>query len=447
MRHLDRTAQALALVLPVTLIHGRGLAEAIVIALATLFLARSALARDWTWLRRPWVRIALAWWAWLLLCSAQQGWESAAQAAGVLRFLLLTAALEHWVLADARTRLWLARILRLAAAYLAAQSLLQFATGRNLFGFPRSGDGELTGPYRNPRAGAPFSRLLFPAILPPIARWLPRSGLHRPSLSQAAGLALLPLAVATMVLIGQRMPLLLTGLGLLTTGLLLPRLRPLVLGAILAATILLAATPLVSPPTFTRLVTKFTTQMESFPESHYGLIAARALAIAEAHPVLGAGFDGFRRDCPDPAYFDGWRTNGRLPNAPLRNDGGGAGICVQHPHNFYLQALVEGGVPGLLLFAVLALAWLARLARGLCRHPDPLRTGLFTAALIQLWPLASTTAFTSMPLAGIFFVLLALGLAEANALVPAPAPANIGRTKGVAGMSFPHGAEHQGTGS
>ncbi len=30
-----------------------------------------------------------------------------------------------------------------------------------------------------------------------------------------------------------------------------------------------------------------------------------------------------------------------------------ASMCVQHPHNFYLQALVEGGVPGLALFALL----------------------------------------------------------------------------------------------
>lgn len=433
MTYLDRTAQALALILPVTLIHGRGLAEAIVITLAALFLARSALTRDWTWLRRPWVRIALAWWAWLLLCSSRQGWanatwanatwDSAAQAAGVVRFLLLTAAMEHWVLAHAQTRLWLARILRLAAAYLAAQSLLQFATGRNLYGFPRSGDGELTGPYRNPRAGAPLSRLLFPAILPLIVRWL-----AQPPWWRLAGLVLLPLSVATMVLIGQRMPLLLTGLGLLTTALLLPRLRPLVLGAALVASLLLAATPLVSPPTFTRLVTKFTAQMESFPESHYGLIAARALVIAEAHPTLGAGFDGFRRDCPDPAYFQGWRS---------QTDGGGAEICVQHPHNFYLQALVEGGIPGLALFSLLALAWLTRLARHLWRHPDPLRAGLFAAALIQLWPLASTTAFTSMPLAGLFFVLLGLGLAEANALVPAQASANIRASKEAAVMSLP----------
>jgi hypothetical protein len=39
---------------------------------------------------------------------------------------------------------------------------------------------------------------------------------------------------------------------------------------------------------------------------------------------------------------------------------------------------------------------------------------LFAAILIQLWPFASTSAFTSMPMGGWFFLLLGWGLAEAR---------------------------------
>ena len=138
--------------------------------------------------------------------------------------------------------------------------------------------------------------------------------------------------------------------------------------------------------------------------------AARAVAIVQAHPVTGRGFDGFRTACADPAYFQGWRGD----------DGGGAAICVQHPHNFYLQAAVEGGAPGLLLFSAVALAWLRSLGCGLWRGADPLRAGLFVAALLHLWPVASTSAFTSMPLSGWFFLLLGLGLAEAGAYMQRP---------------------------
>ena len=402
---LNRAGLGCVLALPVFLLHGRGIAEALVAAVAALFLVRSALTLDWAWTGAAWVRIGLLWWAWLVLCSALAG--SALQAVGVVRFLLLVAAMEHWLLRDAWPRLWLARLLRGAALYLGLQSLLQFATGRNLYGFPRGADGELTGPYQNPRAGPALSRILFPALLPPLAAWLGGPG-WRPLAGALLGLG----SVGIMVLIGQRMPLLLTLLGLFVTALLLPRLRGMVLVAAVGAGLLLTATSVVSPPTFARLVTKFSTQMAHFPDSHYGQIAARAVTIAGAHPVFGAGYDGFRTACAEPRYFQGWHGD----------DGGGGAICVQHPHSHYLQALVEGGAPGLLLFCALVLAWLRTAGRGLWRDPAPLRVGLFVAVLMHEWPIASASAFTSMPLSGWFFVCLGLGLAESRAYMRAPTP-------------------------
>ncbi len=391
---IDRAGIWLALLLPLFLLHGRVFAEVLFVALGLLFLLQSWMRRDWAWLRQAWVRLGVLWWAWVVVCSLPHGVADTGQALGAGRFPLAVAALEHWALRDGWVRTWLGRLLRWAALYIALQCALQFATGRNLFGYGRGADGELTGPYENPRAAAPLSRLLFPAVLPVLDRWT-RAG------RAWAGALLLLGSVGTVVLIGQRMPLLLTGLGLVTTALLLPRLRRFVLATGVLAVLLVGATATVSPPTFKRLVTKFSVQMEDFPRSHYGLIARRAVNIAEASPVLGAGFDGFRRECDNPAYFHG-----------IDGEGGGAAMCVQHPHNFFLQALVEGGYPGLLLFTGLVAAWLARLGRGLWHNPEPLRAGLFVAALLHVWPVASTTAFTSMPQSGWFFVLLGLGLAE-----------------------------------
>jgi len=407
IRLLDWAGLVVTLLLPLFLMHGRGIAEALVIVLGALFVTHSVVLRDWEWLRIGWVRIGLAWWAWLILCSVPAGAGSLVQATGLVRFLLLVAALEHWTLRDPVVRTWLARLLRWAALYIALQSLMQFATGRNLYGYGRGADGELTGPYANPRAGPPLSRLLFPALLPTVSRWTGMAGWW-PLLGTLLALG----GMAVMVLIGQRMPLLLTFLGLFVTALLLPRLRGAVLFSLVAAGLLLAVAPAVSPPAFNRLVTKFTTQMEHFPDSPYGQIAARAVAITAANPVLGAGFDAFRRLCEDPRYFQGWDGG----------DGGGAAICVQHPHNHYLQALTESGIPGFLLFSALVLAWLRGVGRGLWRDPDPLRVGLFVAVLIQEWPIASASAFSSMPLSGWFFVMLGLGLAETRAYMTGKSP-------------------------
>jgi O-antigen ligase len=402
LRRLDRAGIALALALPLFLLHGRGVAEAIIVMVDALFLARSVVARDWAWLGGVPVRIALFWWAWLVLCSAHWGGGQLLQAALVVRFPLLVTALGSWALDEAGTRRWLVGLVRLAFLYIALQSAVQLVSGRNLFGWPRGADGELTGPYRTPRAGPVLARLFFPALLPPVSRLLATKGW-----GPLWGAIVLLLGVALMVLTGQRIPFLLTVLGLFVTALLMKRLRGPVLMALVGAGLLLAASRVVSPPAFHRQVEKFSYQMEHFPESHYGQIAARALAIGSAHPFMGRGFDGFRDACRDPAYFQGWGGG----------DGGGAAICVQHPHNHYLQAFVEAGLPGLALFTALIAAWLAALLQGLLRDPDPLRVALFVAALVHEWPLASASSFEAMPLSGWFFLLLGLGLAEGRAYI------------------------------
>ncbi len=91
-----------------------------------------------------------------------------------------------------------------------------------------------------------------------------------------------------------------------------------------------------------------------------------------------------------------------------------AGTCNIHPHNHYLEAATDSGLPGLLLFCALVIAWLRALLRRLGADPDPLRVGLFVACLIQEWPLASASSFYAIEIAGVFLLLLGWGLAEAR---------------------------------
>ena len=408
LKLLDRTALAATLALPLFLMHGRGIAEILIGLIDAAFLLRCTLTRDWSWLRATWVRIAAAWWLWLVVCSLPGigigGEKSLVQAIVMVRFLLFVAALEHAVLAAAPARRWLQHVLTASTLYIAGQTWLQLATGTNLGGYPRHGDGELTGPFQHPRAAAPLSRLLFPTLLPRLIKWL-----AGPIAARLAAAALAIAGVGTVVLIGQRMPMLLTLFGLVVAAFLLPRLRVIAATAIAAGAILLAASAIVAPPTFYRLVTKFSAQMSNFPNSDYGLIAARAVIITADHPVFGRGFDGFRNACPDPAFHRGWALAGEFP------DGGGARICNIHPHNHYLEAATNAGIPGLLLFSALILVWLHALCRNFGANPDPLRVGLFVAALIQEWPIASASGFSAVEIAGFFFLMLGYGLALSRA--------------------------------
>jgi O-antigen ligase len=414
---LDRTAIGAVLLIPLLLLHAHGIAEGAVAVTDACFLARSTLARDWAWLRTPWLLIGLAWWGWVVLCSipvpalglGAGGTDSLVQAIVTLRFLVLVAAMEHSVLRSSTGRRWLYWIILAATTYIALQSAIQFLFGRNLYGVRSAWGDVLTGPFRKPRAGPPLSRILLPALIPIAARLL---AARKPTRTIAA-MVLLLLAVCIMVLIGQRMPLLLTGFGLVLAALLLRRLRAAVIVAGTAGLLLIAASPVIAPGAYYRQVRQFSQQMEGFGSSPYGELYARALEIGIQHPLIGAGGDGFRYSCQLPRYFAP-SLDGKLA------DDGGAAICAGHPHNFYAEALVDGGFVGLALFCGLAVAWLLPLARGLWRDPDPLRVGLFAAAVIQLWPFASTSAFVSMPMGGWFFFLLGWGMAEARWPRPAP---------------------------
>jgi hypothetical protein len=438
LRALDRTALGAILLTPLLLLHARGFAEFTMAVAGICFLARSTITGDWAWLRTPWLYAGGAWWGWVVLCSlpipalglGEGGPSSLLQAVLLARFLVLIAAMEHAILRDPAPRRWFGWIIAASALYIAAQSVIQFTFGRNLYGEPPGGDGELTGPFGKPRAGPPLARILFPALVPPVAALLHQRGIG----SRIAGYALLIAGMTVMVLIGQRMPLLLTGLGFVVVALLLRPLRPAMLVAGVMAALLLAASPVVAPAANHRLVSKFTTQMEHFATSQYGQLYARALEIGVQHPFTGLGMDGFRHGCEQPRYFRP-SFDGSQP------DGGGAVICWHHPHNYYFEALDNGGLVGLALFCWLVLAWLAPMGRALQRHPSPVLVGLFAAAVVQLWPIASTTGFATMPVAGWSLLLLGWGMAEARwgnvgtAVADGPAPPYIPRDTKMTGVA------------
>lgn len=400
-----RAAQIATALLPIFLLHARSLAE-IAVAIADLaFLWQMAATRSWRWLAAPEALPGLLFWFWQLLCSlpghAAGGMPAFIQALASLRWFLLVPALGRVVLAEEAARAWLTRVLTFAVLYVGANCWLQQFTGVDFFGFRRWADGSLTGPFYEPRASAPLVRMLFPVLLPPVMRAKP-----------LAAAALLLLAVVTMVLIGQRMPVLLLLLGLAATALLLRRLRPLALAALMLVPLLVGAMAIISPPAFTRLVTRFARTMADFPDSPYGSLYLRALAMAQNHPLFGWGFDGFRHACTWPTNFRAFPELGQ--HLAL---GGGAHICNIHPHNIYLEALTNAGLPGLALFAATSLAWLLVLGRGLGgrRAPDALRVGVFVACLVHLWPIASTGSAFDLYTAGICFMMAGFGVALARA--------------------------------
>ena len=397
-----RVALAATLLLPVALLYTRATGDALLSMVAIMFLARASVLRDWAWLHTTRARLAVVFWFWLVVCTLAMGAHRAVEEALVVcRLLLFVAALEHWVLARQEQRRQLRYVVLAVAIWVVLETWEQYALGTNIFGYPRWGSGVLTGPFSGPRAGGTLQAVYLPAFLPPAIYWLGRPGL----VSRLAGALLLFGTMLTEALIGQRMPMLLLLFSLCLTVLVVRRFRWPIAIALLVLAASIAAMPVLSPITYTTLVVEFLHRMRDFWSTPYAFLYQRAAVMVQAHPWLGLGFDGFRNNCADPRYVHA------IAWLPVTHIDGPAG-CNIHPHNYWLQIATSAGIPGVLLFAALCVAWLIHIGNGILAAGRPIQVALFATLCTALWPIASTTSLFTVPNAGWFFLTVGWGLAE-----------------------------------
>ncbi|GBQ81449.1 hypothetical protein AA13595_0646 [Gluconacetobacter johannae DSM 13595] len=409
-RTVDRFIGWLALTMTLTLpffqLRGRAISDGIISGVGILFLAHCAMTRDGAWWRRGWFPVAMLFWALAVLSSIVNGSaHSVSESLVIGRFFLFAAALEHWVLRDARSRRWLGLVVGVAAVWIVVECWQQYLVGRNIWGYPRWMDGALTGPFYKPRAGVALQIVVFPGLMIYAVRRLEAREWGR-KLSGAAGIAFL---VLTMILIGQRMPSLLFGLGLVIMALIVRWTRWPVVAAALAGVVGLCLLPVLSPPAYAKLVVHFLAQMKDFPNTPYGQIYLRAAVMIRHHPWLGMGFDGFRDFCANPAYVHGLAPFGW----PLAARDIASG-CNIHPHNFYLEVATTAGLLGLACFVVLVAMWLGRMMRALAPAEAPQQAMLFVTCCVLLWPVASNSALFTVRTAGWVFLMVGWGLAASR---------------------------------
>ncbi len=243
--------------------------------------------------------------------------------------------------------------------------------------------------------------LLFPAMLPVAMGMLLRG---RTSW-RSAGALLAVIGVVTSVLIGQRMAVALTGLGVVVTALFIRQLRGIAIAIVAVAAVVVVATPVISPPTYAKLVDETSRNLGHFSLSPYGELYTRATVMGLQSLWHGWGYNGFRELCPAPRFAGGLPALGIAPTKLS------LGACNLHPHNYYVQAFVDAGLPGLILFSLMALSWMVAMARDLFRSPEPLRVALFVSVLTFTWPLGSTDEFPTLYMLGWMFLIMGFGLA------------------------------------
>ena len=318
-----------------------------------------------------------------------------------VRHPLLLLACLAWLTPQSRVvarRIWapLAWSLTLAAVFVALDGLLQWRLGFDLLGRPLYGGFRLTGPLNEPIVGFFVTQLLPVVLALALAGFGPWQALKAGARWWAWGLSALAVAAlaAAALVSGERLfaAWLVAGLAAILLLLVLarPASRPRALQrrmdlAVLAGALVLVLgclAVLAQPSLRDRLIDKSLGEVSAMIQVYakgkisgeaggaYANIHLRALQAVADDPWTGHGMRGFRFYCPKLLGIANENLNG----------------CSTHPHQSWLNIAIAGGLPGLLVALVLALAFVAqRLAAMLRARQSPQRLVL---AFLPLWVFA-----------------------------------------------------------
>jgi O-antigen ligase len=417
-------ARVLVCAMPVLFVLGKAPPDIALSLVGVLFLLRSGISRDWSWLRTPWVTAAACVWLYLIVVSfaAEQMAPSFGRAIPWIRFVVFAAAFQHWVITDETWRKRLLVCTGALVAFVAVDTIYQFFSGADIFGFPTYGPVRMTGPMHElpPKVGMFVTKLMFPVLLALVC-W---ATLVRRNLGAViVAIAAVGVGLSSVLISGERMALLLALLGLAVSLLVLPGSKRMLIAAALAIGLVLAGIAALSESVYTRSFASTVETIEDIGESHYGRIWQSSFRMAKARPLFGFGLKNFRTSCPNGIYgpyIDD--PDGTLYLEAYGPDFNKPSRCTLHPHNMYVEWLTESGAVGLAGFLWLIGLWMRHfILRADSWRRDPMAVGTVVGVLVFLWPVASTMSFFTNWHGGLFWFVLGWALA-ATSITPANRP-------------------------
>jgi O-antigen ligase len=401
---LDGCALSLLVLLPLLFIVGRAPAEIAMSLIALLLLIRSQFGLGWHWLKTAWVAGALGFWCYLLLASifAISPADSFSRALPFVRFVLFAAALQHWLLTDARhLRLFLTS-LAIAVGFVVLDCFYEYAMGHDLLGKVAEGAYRLSGPFNNDVAGAFIAK----TSLPLIGWWFAWSA-GKGRISWLAGGLLAVTIGATIMLTGERTALVTYGLGLFILVMSVRRIRLQLVTVGLLATIGAVSVIAANDDLKSRYVGHTMADVDDFWADRYGIIFVKAFKAWQDQPLTGVGLKNFRLTCETPNF---------------KQQGPVESWCFTHPHNPYLEVLSETGMIGFLLFLLLLGLLFRDLVSGWRRQrlrPDfPLVVGASASLVLFFWPVMVSQSIFSNWNGMLLWLMIGLALATARPRAP-----------------------------
>lgn len=362
-------SQYLTLILPLLIFFGKAPTDVACSLIALSFLAIHLVKKDFGWIKPFWVKVGLLLWGYLILRGffSPDVLPALGRAFPWGRYLLFAVALWYWIIESesfSRKLVWSVALVCIA---LAMDGFLQFAIGRDIFGYEKHAHFRLTGPFGMPRLGYVLTWISFPVLV----SWLKYSKAER----KIFALKLIGFILVTGVVIasGDRTPVILMLFGFGLVLILYPGFRKYFVFffpvALVALSIMLYSTPVLHE----RYILQTGKLLNGFWESPYGRIALDSKDIIMSNPIFGVGIRQYR---------------------VVTTEGNNARLHAFHPHNFYLEMWAEAGIVGLFLLLLLFCSWIVVFFKNYqLWKMDHLILGLIVGVTIRLWPIIANPSF------------------------------------------------------
>lgn len=384
------------LIFPFAAFFARALADFLLVSIGLAFLYRSYKNHDWVWARKPWFVLALIIWAYLVLLVspfAEDRLLSLSHSFVFIRWPLFAAALAYWILADLPVRRKFEWVLAALAAFVMADSVYQYFAGFDIFGYA-SHEVRLTGPFKKVVPGTFTLRIFFIALVAVYFGLKFKSDRTR----VASILGLLTLGAGFEFLTGERVAfaMFLFGSLIVFFGLWIahPDQRRFLMGCSAALVVLLGIGASTQPRMVDRTINSLVAGAMNYKDEAGGKILSSAASIWRDQPILGVGVKNFETVCPK--YLER----------------GEALECNVHPHNIYVQWLVEGGIIGLGLFVALVTSLFVAVWRSRPQESGPMLPVFASVVMLtSLWPLMGSMSFFSNWIAAIIWMGIGWALA------------------------------------
>tara|TARA_B100000575_G_scaffold263679_1_gene238997 strand:+ start:2330 stop:3652 length:1323 start_codon:yes stop_codon:yes gene_type:complete len=425
--NLKNISLILTYILPIALISGPAVPDLVIVTICILFLSNSFYEKDFKWLRLSIVKKFFIFWLLLIFISffSYNKFYSFTESIIFMRFFIFLIAIYYWILDDIEKLKKLLFIIFVTIIFLISDSLFQFINykseigyGKSLFGFQSFTYGRMTGPFNDEIIGSYISKFFFISLM--IILFL-NFGKYKKYIF----LVFFNLSFVSVFLSGERMALATLILGILLL-LFFNKYRKIVIASALVS-ILIIFTIINFHKSFNdfkivknepvhlgqviikqfectseinnicektiEMQPNFFTVIRNFEDSIYYKIYESGINMWVDNPLTGIGLNNFEYLCLNTDNYKIVTKN--------------YGACSSHPHNFYLQFLIEGGIFVFLSFLVFLLAIFYKFFKNI--KYDSAQISLITFVTV-MWPFMSTGSLLKNHHGIIIFFIICLCL-------------------------------------